>query len=192
MRSPPTPAATAPAASAEINPKDQAPPPDFTAPPPPQRYPARTAAELLAGMATDPFLTGGSGTFDTSRLGTPVLVKGLRPTDLDVWVVPGTSGGAYAVSVDRDGLTRGTVIAGTSALIPVPRVSEVDARTIARTILADVARAQVVWTRLHPRSGFSADEFSPIWRVVATDGTTAFVLSDRRLLSAARMAQLTG
>jgi hypothetical protein len=191
LRSVRTPVAS-PVATSSISPKDQSPPPGYTAPPGPHRYPARTAAEVLAGMATDPFLTGASGSFDTSRLRTPVLLKALRPTDLDVWLVPGMTDGAYAVYVDPDGLTRGTVIWATSALVSVPPISEADARTIARSAIADVERAELVWLRLDPRSGFSADEFSPIWRLVSTAGATVFVFSDRRLLSGSEMARLVG
>ena len=168
-----------------------------------RRYPVHTAAEVLAGMATDPFVTLNSPNWDPNSLGTPIFVRALRATDEDLWLVPQLSAGkAFAVvvvSVGKDGLGSANLREGADNPsggpafpfpFPVPPFSEAGAWQIAGLGPPDRGTAELVWMRVDPRAGFLISETRPLWRLTSRAGVVVYVTSDGQLLSAARAEAL--
>jgi hypothetical protein len=169
--------------------------------PGPLRYPVTTAAEVLAGVATDPFVTGNSPNWDAKSLGTPVFVRALRPTDQDLWLVPENSEGTktfriVVVNVARDGLGAAGMKAGgltadpAAPSIAVPPLSEERAWQLAATVLPDRGTAELVWMFVSPSSGFFVEEIRPMWRLSSRTGSVEYVTSDGQLVNAAKVDAL--
>jgi hypothetical protein len=174
-------------------------PPGYTTPPSPTRYPTRTAGEVLAGMASDPFVTGNYPDWDPKTLGTPIFVRAMRASDPDIWLVPelrdGTAFGVIVVTLDKDGLGAAGMRSGeipgrdTPALL-VPPVSEARAWDIAATAIPDRGAAQLVWMIVDPRSGFFVAMDQPMWRLTMRSGAVAYVTSSGQLVSATQAEAL--
>jgi hypothetical protein len=196
--------------AAREGPADVTPPPTAgsatpgnTPPPGLRRYPVRTPDEVLAGMATDPFVTLNAPTWDPKSLGMPIFVRALRASDDDVWLVPQLSEGkAYAVivvSVGKDGLGGANLREGADNSsggpafpfpFPVPPFSEAGAWLTAGVAVADRGSAELVWMRVDPRAGYLVSETRPLWRLTSRSGVVVYVTSDGQLLSAARAEAL--
>jgi hypothetical protein len=168
------------------------PPPGYTTPPGPSRYQVRTAAEVLAGMASDPFVTGNSASWDPKSLGTPIYVRALRASDQDLWLVPEVNQGkvvaVIVVSVGKDGLGAAGIKAGGpisngAPNLTVPPLSEDRAWEIAGPMLTNRGTAELVWMLVDPRSGFLVQEIRPMWRLTSRAGAVAYVTSDGQLVS---------
>jgi hypothetical protein len=173
-------------------------PPGYTTPPGPRRYPTRTAGEVLAGMATDPSVTGSYSNWDPQSLGAPIFVRALRASDSDLWLVPhitaGEVHGVYVVTLDKDGLGSAGRWAGgggpNDPALAIPAVSEARAWEIAAVAMPDRGTAELVWMRVDPRSGFLVEEIWPMWMLTSRSGAVVYVTSGELLVSATQVEAL--
>lgn len=151
------------------------------------RYPASTADQVRAGIATDPFANVGSRT-----VGDPVRVRALREGDRDLWLVPiytqGTQGFVAVVFVNKDGSGAAGVMAGDgSGDIVVPTCSEAHARALVESKTDPVVSAQLVWMPW-PRAPFLVDELHPLWRLGHQSGLTEYVSDSGRIITEGELA----
>lgn len=174
----------------------------------PVLYPVRTAEDVLRGLSTDEFVTGGSAsnliTFDHAMFGRPLFVRALRARDRDHWLVPLLGGHGTAtpfisrvvvVSVGADGLGAAGMSAGGADRPPgldVPPISEARAKVIASAATADVVSAELVWMKVAPMEGFLCDQTYPMWRLTSRNGTAFYVTGDGQLKTAVDINQLRG
>ena len=154
--------------------KCSTPPPGYTAPPSPRRYPVRTAQEVLAGLATDSFASPGF------KYGAPVLIRAVRPTDQDEWLVPVVSDGrtnaVLAISIFPDGTGSAGILTGWDGRFP--HAMAPDAALAAGGTAADPARRSVelAWAVVDPRSGGPASETLPFYLVTRKSGARVLVM----------------
>lgn len=186
----------------------QVPPPLRTPQRTPVRYPVRTAEDVLRGMATDEFVTGGAAgstiAFDPAMLGRPLFVRALRAMDRNAWLVPILGGKGTAtpfissmivVGVGADGLGAAGIRIGNSIGPPgldVPPISEARAKVIASAVMTDVVAAELVWMKLAPIEGFLCDESYPMWHLTSGTGTVVYVTGDGQLKTAVDIDRLRG
>ena len=153
-------------------------------------YVTRTSADVLRGLATDPFWTrqkeqaGLPGPVNdprvaTGQLGEPVQIRGLRPGSGDGWLVPvvGTNGqpvAAVAVSEDASGMGLGTALRGWP-YTSFPAVSEASARAKGALPGEAVQSAVLMWAE---GLGRPSNMVSPFWRVTSSSGNSVFVFED--------------
>jgi len=159
------------------------------APAPPARaaYATRTAADVLAGLAKDPFWINQKSQaavqgplYDprvaTGTIGAPILVRGLRAGSENGWLVPvlgpdGRPVAAIAVSQDKNDQGLVTAMRGWP-YASIPAVSEVDARAKATLPTEAVTAAVLTWS---DDLGRPSDLLSPFWRVTNSSGNSVFV-----------------
>lgn len=153
-------------------------------------YVTRTAANVLAGLAKDPFWINqkaqaavqgpvydprvAAGTIDA-----PILVRGLRPGADNGWLVPvlgpdGKPVAAIAVSQDRNGQGLATAMRGWP-YASIPAVPEPDARAKGTLPNEAVTGAVLTWS---DDLGRPADLLSPFWRVTNSSGNSVFVFEN--------------
>jgi hypothetical protein len=150
-------------------------PPGYTPPAPAPRYPARTADEVLRGLAADPFVgpLGPDGAF-----GAPVLIKALRSSDHDEWLVPivrgGEVGGVVVVPIYENGMGSAGIATGWSGRFPHSlRPEQAAAKAVAPGDAA--VSVELVWATVDPRQGGPANEFLPFYLVTRRSSARWYV-----------------
>lgn len=156
-------------------------------------WPARTVAEVQANLARDENVAGTLRTLTsgvdadpravgrTPTIGTPLLVRGLRPSEPREYLVP-VRVDDQVIAVMRiavDAQDRGTLVAtrGWSIAPSFPALSAEQARARAASEGGATTGAELVWTFI-PRS---ADELTPFWRVTHASGRVSYVFEDGRV-----------
>jgi Putative zinc-finger len=167
--------------------------------PTPVGWPARTVAEVSANLARDEnfavTLRGLTSGVDpdpravgrTPVVGTPLLVRGLRPTDAREYLVPVLVDDRViaVMRVAVDAQDRGTLVAtrGWSSAPSFPAVSAEQAKTRAASSAGVATGVELVWTLIRG----TADELSPFWRVTHASGRVSYVFEDGSVQAASDM-----
>jgi hypothetical protein len=187
-----------PAPSPLQNPKLEAAGRDTPPPPRPTQSPwrAQQASDILANLPRDANfdntmrgLTGGADPDPRAvgrkpALGTPLFVRGLRPTDGNEFLVPvvvdSTTIAVMVVPIDRDGNGRLVATRGWSSAPSFPAQSADAAIALAGLSGQRGIRAELVWTDLR---GVASD-LSPFWRIELAGRAISYVFEDSKVISA--------
>lgn len=174
------------------NPKLRAAQRDTPPPPRPTQRPwrAQQASDILANLPRDAnfdntlrALTAGADPDPRAvgrkpSLGTPLLVRGLRPSDGNVFLVPvvvdSTTIAVMVVPIGRDGNGQLVATRGWSSAPSFPAQSANTAIALAGLSGQPGVRAELVWTYLRGR----ADEMSPFWRIELAGRAVSYVFDD--------------
>ena len=187
-----------PAPSQPQNPKLEAARRDAPPPPRPTQRPwrAQQASDILANLPRDVnfdgTMRGLSGGVDPDpravgrklALGTPLFVRGLRPSDGNEFVVPvvadGTTIAVMLVPIGRDGNGQLVATRGWSTAASYPAQSAEGAIALAGVSGQPGVRAELVWTYLRGL----ADQFRPFWRIEQAGRAVSYVFEDGRVIRA--------
>ena len=153
-------------------------------------WPARTIADVQANLATDEnfasalrTLTSGADADPravgrTPVVGTPLLVRGLRPSDAREYLVPVLVDDRViaVLRIAVDAQDRGRLVAtrGWSSAPSFPALSAEQARARAASAFGATTGAELVWTLIRG----SAGELSPFWRVTHASGRVSYLFED--------------
>jgi hypothetical protein len=153
-------------------------------------WPARTIADVEAHLASDEnfanalrALTTGAdadprAVGKTPTVGTPLLVRGLRPLDAREYLVPVLVDDRViaVLRVAVDAQDRGRLVAtrGWSSAPSFPALSAEQARARAASAFGATTSAELVWTLIPG----SADELRPFWRVAHASGRVSYLFED--------------
>lgn len=189
------------AATAPPNPKLDAamrntPPPAQT---PSRAWSARTPAEVLANLPSDPNFQSAIARLSsgvepdpravgrTPSVGAPIYVRGLRAGDANEYLVPVNVGDTtialMKIGLDAGGLGRLDAVRGWSTTSSFPATSEAAAIVRGSTTNDAVIQAEFVWTNIRG----SANELQPFWRLTRSSGAMVLLLEDGSLISAAEV-----
>ncbi len=183
-----------------VDPVDHAPPFGGTPVPSPAAWQARTATEVAANMARDPFATQqlhditrpGSPIHDPSvtapaRLGQPIFVKAFTPPYADIWLTPVLSGSntvaVLAAPVRPDRLANADFYSGFVGVFP-HSLGRADALAKASVSGDAAVSADLMWSHVGSRQGYPTGMVHPFWRAVRGSGTEVLVLTDGTVVSA--------
>lgn len=173
--------------------------PPATPAPTPTGWPARTVADVSANLPRDPnlmvalrALTSGAdpdprAVGRTPTLGTPLFVRGLRPTDARQYLVPVLVDDRViaVMRVAVDAQDRGTLVAtrGWSIGPSFPAHTAEQAQARAASSAGPATDAELVWA---PIPGTAA-ELAPFWRIMHASGRVSYVFEDGTVQAASEV-----
>lgn len=166
----------------------------------PRPWQAVTAADVLRGIASDPWVAdtikqvpqSGSPVFAGRAsapvtLGTPVFVRAILPGAMSEWLIPlqsaGATVGVIGAKVDQDG--RGAASFYTSWGGSFPHAISVSDAIAKGSVPTDpVVRTELVWATVSPLEGGPGTAEYPFYRLVRRSGSEWFLFQNGNLVAA--------